>query len=979
MNVKSLLIICLSSFYISIIGQKTPADFVNTFIGTGGHGHTYPGATVPFGMVQLSPDTRLEGWDGCGGYHYTDNYIYGFSHTHLNGTGIPDLCDILFMPFAGKVEWMGGTIDNPGYGSAFDHKDEKASPGYYQVLLKKNNIRAELTASQRCGMHQYTFPKDVNPNILIDLVHRDEVLESSIRIVGNNRIEGMRRSRSWANNQYVFFVAEFSKPFKGHQLASNGKINNETTSENGTNIKAVLQFDSDSDIPLLVKVGISSVSIDGAALNLKTEMPDWDFEKIKTTARNAWNKELSKIMVEDDDVEKKTIFYSALYHTMVDPNIFMDVDGKFRGRDLKIHTAEGFTNYTVFSLWDVYRAWFPLMSIIDQKRYLDYIKTFLHQYDHDGYLPVWELYGNETNCMIGYHSIPPITDAYIKGIRKFDATKALVAMKKSAFKINNPGLTKLHEKGFISLEDEVESAAKTLEYAYDDWCIAQFAKAIGNSKEYQYFIRRGQNYKNMFDKSTGFMRARSNGGWFNPFDPFEVNFNYTEANSWQYSFTAVQDISGFIGLHGGKANVAKKLDDLFTVSSQTKGREQSDITGLIGQYAHGNEPSHHMAFLYSFVGQPWKTQEKVHKIRKELYANQPDGLSGNEDCGQMSAWLVMNALGFYQVTPGTDYYVFGTPWFKKVTIQLENGKQFVIRANGVSDDQFYIQSASLNGKAHHHSFIRHNEIMNGGHLDFELSEKSGSSWGTGQGNEPTTAITDNLIVPSPAIMDATKSFKNNKLIEISGPNNTKLYYQINKMGKIGPKILYRSPFTIDQSCSISFWAEDGKSKSKIVSSEFVKMPDDRDITLAYMPENQYSSGGGNNLIDGIRCAPDFRINGWLGFEKKNLEAIIDLRTQRNLSKFAASFIQDINAWVFFPTKIEFLISDDGINYAPIGTILNDIDPAKDGAMLKLFELPQKNVKGRFVKVIAHNIGLCPPGHKGQGFSAWLFADEILVN
>jgi hypothetical protein len=656
----------------------------------------------------------------------------------------------------------------------------------------------------------------------------------------------------------------------------------------------------------------------------------------------------------------------------------MDVDGSYRGRDLKVHKDASFTNYSVFSLWDTYRACHPLMTIIDQKRTLDFIKTFLTQYDQGGLLPVWELAGNETFCMIGYHSVPVIWDAYNKGITGFDTGKAFEAMRKSATRDGNSGLKALDQYGYISTGDESESVSKTLEYAYDDWCIAQFAKATGRHDEYNYFIKRGQNYKNVFDPSTGFMRARSNGGWFNPFDPFEVNFNYTEANSWQYSFSAVQDMTGLTQLHGGKPYLAKKLDQLFSASSKTSGRDQSDITGLVGQYAHGNEPSHHIAYLYPFAGQPWKTQKLVHQILNTLYHNNPDGLTGNEDCGQMSAWAVMSAMGFYPVTPGTDDYVIGTPWFSKVILNLENGKKFVINAKNISANNFYIQSATLNGVNYTPSYLKHADIMNGGEFSFTMGSAPNKKWGVGDKNEPVTAITDNLIIPAPAILDAAKSFKDKKMISISGPAGAAIYYSVT--GEDGMTITqaYTAPFSIDQTSTIRFYAQMNGNVSTVVSAEFVKMADDRDIRLTNAPANQYSSGGANNLVDGIRCSPDFRIGGWLGFEKVNLEAVIDLRQAKPVSTFGAGFFQDINSWIFFPSKIEFFVSDNGVDYRSACIIHNDVPLDKDGGILKTFEKQVKPISARYVKMVASNIGICPPGHKGNGGAAWMFSDEIIV-
>jgi predicted alpha-1,2-mannosidase len=978
-NITSLLLICIV-LSTTVLAQKTPADFVNPFIGTGGHGHTYPGATMPFGMVQLSPDTRLEGWDGCGGYHYDDNYIYGFSHTHLNGTGVPDLCDILFMPTVGPTRWNNGSDGKPGYGSHFSHKSEKAEPGYYKVQLDDYGVTTELTATTRVGMHSYTFPAGNESNILVDLTHRDEVIESSIKVINSTQIEGLRRSRSWADDQYVYFVAEFSKPFSSYEIAVDNQVKSDAKQiEKQKNIKAIFHFNTTAGEKIYVKVGISAVSEDGARLNLKSEIPGWDFDKIHSAAKSVWNKELSKIEIEGGTDSQRTVFYTALYHTMVNPNTFMDVDGSYRGRDLKIHKDDSYINYSVFSLWDTYRAFHPLMTIIDQKRTLDYIKTFLIQYDQGGLLPVWELDGNETFCMIGYHSVPVIVDAYLKGIKDFDTEKAFEAMRKSSTREGNNGLKALDQKGYISSEDESESVSKTLEYAYDDWCIAQFAKACGKKDAYQYYIQRAQNYKNIFDASTGFMRARSNCGWFNPFDPFEVNFNYTEANSWQYSFSTVQDMNGLIELLGGKDKLAKKLDQLFSVSSKTSGRDQSDITGLIGQYAHGNEPSHHIAYLYPFAGQPWKTQKLVHQILNTLYHNNPDGLSGNEDCGQMSAWAVLSALGFYEVTPGTSEYVIGTPWFNKATINLENGKKFVIKAQNISANNFYIQSATLNGAKYQASFLKHDDIMKGGELSFTMGNKPNKIWGTGQKKEPMTSISDYQIVPTPAIMEATKAFKDKKDISISIPTGASVYYSLCGIDGKTTTQEYKGPFSIDQTSKLNFYALKDGSVSQVLKSEFIKMQNDREIKLVNSPANQYSNGGASSLIDGLRCSADFRVGGWLGFEKVNLEAVIDLHEIKSVSAFGAGFLQDINSWIFLPSQLEFFVSENGTDFHSIGQVKNEIPLDKEGSILKTFELKIPPAKARYVKVIATNIGTCPSWHKGQGNSAWIFADEILVN
>ncbi len=957
--------------------NKQPVDYVNPFIGTGGHGHTFPGATMPHGMVQCSPDTRLEGWDGCSGYHYSDSLVYGFSHTHLSGTGCEDYCDILVMPTIGETKWDNGYKSGNGYRSAFQKKKEVAEAGYYATFLDTYKIKAELTATERVGFHCYTFPETGQANILIDLKHRDPVTDASLRILNDSTVEGFRKSRSWAKDQYVYFVARFSKPFKSHEIALHDTVfPGCSETHNETNVKAALHFDAQNEEKILVKVALSAVSCENALANLQAELPGWNFEATRQQCRDAWNKELSRIEVEGGSEDQKTVFYTALYHCMVAPNLYTDVNKQYRGRDLAVHTA-GFDYYTVFSLWDTYRAWHPLMTLIDQKRTSDYIKTFLTQYQQGGLLPVWELSSCETYCMIGYHSIPVIVDAYMKGIRDFDPELALQAMKTSATK-DQFGIPAFIRDGFITSDREHESVSKTLEYAYDDWCIAVFAKALGKTEDYETYIERAQYYKNLYDAQTGNMRARTNGGWYAPFDPSEVNYHYTEANSWQYSFAATQDINGLMALHGGKDQLAKKLDDLFSASTQTTGREQSDITGLIGQYAHGNEPSHHIAYLYNFVGQPWKTQELVHQIMTGFYSNNPDGLIGNEDVGQMSAWAVLSAMGFYSVNPGSTFYTLGTPLFKKVTIHLENGKTFVIQANGLNKNKFYIEKATLNGKEHHASFIDQADILNGGELVLEMAGKPNKNWGVGEGNEPVTAITDRLITLAPFIKDPTKVFIDKHTVELLAEPQSKIYYRDKKNAGKPVFTEYTTPFDITQATEIEFYAEKNGVKSKTLSAKFYKLPNDKDCRLLTQPATQYSSNTNLTLVDGIRGEEDFRIGGWLGFQEINCEAVVDLRAEKKISKFGMGFLQDINAWIFMPLKVEFFTSNDGKNFTSVGVVQNDVPNDQWGTILKTFYLKTAPVSARYVKAVAYNIGHCPPGHKGDNGPAWIFCDEVIV-
>jgi predicted alpha-1,2-mannosidase len=717
----------------SAFAQKDYTQYADPFVGTGGHGHTFPGPTMPFGMVQLSPDTRLGTWDGCSGYHYSDNTIFGFSHTHLSGTGCSDYGDVLLMPTIGKPKFKGKQ-----YVSKFSKKNEKASVGYYSVILDNGNIKAELTATTRVGLHKYTFPKAQQANIILDLNHRDKLTYGEININGNNEITGTRVSHAWADSQIVYFVIQFSKPFKKFGISNGPMLHEGMRSLSETELKSYVGYETTEGEVIYVKVGISAVSVDGARKNLETELPGWDFDKVVSDAKAAWNKELGKIDIESTDPAIMRTFYSAMYHAMIPPNIYQDVDGKYRGRDLQVHETKAFNYYTVFSLWDTYRALHPLLTIIDKKRTSDFINTFITQYEQGGLLPVWELSANETNCMIGYHSVPVITEAYMKGVTGFDANKALEAMKKSSMEDRN-GLSDYKKYGYIKMMSHQENVSRTLEYAYDDWCIAMFAKKLGKTEDYNYYIKRAQNYKNLYDSTTGFMRPREN-AFLTPFDPYEVNHNYTEGNAWQYSFYVPQDLSGQIKLMGGKEKLAQKLDSIFNTSSVLRGHAQPDISGMIGQYAHGNEPSHQIAYEYDYAGQPWKTQAIIRRIDTEMYRDQPDGLSGNEDCGQMSAWYILTVLGFYPVCPGGDQYAIGSPLSDKAVVHLENGKAFTVKANNNSKANIYIQSAKLNGANYTKSYLTYEDIAKGGEVEFEMGPTPNKSWGSGESDVPVTKI-----------------------------------------------------------------------------------------------------------------------------------------------------------------------------------------------------------------------------------------------
>ncbi len=957
----SLIISCNSRSKI-LPAQKDQAliSYVNPFIGTGGHGHTYPGTTMPFGMMQLSPDTRLDGWDGCSGYHFSDDEIYGFSHTHLSGTGVSDYGDILLMPTT-KAIFNNGADGKEGYKSKFSHDKEIAEPGYYKVHLDDTNIDVELTVSKRSGIHKYSFNETQQDYIILDLEHRDQLLAHQIEQVSPTIIQGFRHSKAWATNQKLFFYIELS-----HEV-----LLQYPASKNPT--KTAMSIHNPKNEPVYVKIGISAVDIEGAKKNLYEEIGDKTFDEVKTAAQETWENQLEKIVIEDKNEDNKVNFYTAMYHAMIAPNLYQDVDGRYRGMDLEIHKTNDFNYYTVFSLWDTYRAAHPLYTIIEQDRTNDFINTFLAKYDEGGIMPIWDLSACYTGCMIGYHAVPVIADAYLKGIKNYDAEKALQAMIHSATR-DKLGLESYKNFGFIPVEKESESVSKTLEYAYDDWTIAQMAKAMNKEKAYKTYSERAQYYKNVFDPSSQFMRGRFRNTWFAPFDPYEVNFNYTEANSWQYSFYVPQDISGFMDLLGGKKALENQLDKLFTAKNETSGRNQADITGLIGQYAHGNEPSHHMAYLYNFVNKPYKTQEKVHQILTELYTNSPDGISGNEDCGQMSAWYIFSSLGFYPVTPSSNQYIIGSPLFNKATINLENGKTFTVEMVYKSEENIYIKSAKLNGKNYEYSFINHNDIVNGGTLVFEMT-KTPSNWGAKDQFIPSTSIKDHKIVPAPFIAKGDIAFKESTEVELkSVDNKADIYFSL---GDEYQK--YSSPFTISEKATLQVYSEKNGLKSATITTDFYKIDPNVKIKLETKYANQYNAGGDNALIDGIKGTEDFRTGTWQGYWNEDVIATVDLGSIKEIKEVSINFLRDQRSWIFLPTQVDIYHAKDGKSFTKIKNWKAHIPFNTDEVELTTVSI-NNNLTTRYIKVVAKKLGELPKWHLGYPHDgrSWIFIDEIQI-
>ena len=1005
-----------------VLGQtRDYTRWVNPFIGTGGHGHTFPGATMPFGMVQLSPDTRTDNWDGSSGYHYSDDIIYGFSHTHLSGTGIPDYCDVLLMPTVGEPQFFAKEGDKSvnGYASKFSHANEKAEPGYYSVKLDDDNILAEMTATTRIGFHRYTFPANSEAKITLDLTWRDKTLMSQIDVKGD-RIEGWRRSSSWAKDQTIYFVAQFSERFSApywyqeyiypepHITKDQAWIDRSL----GEHIRVAFPFSNPKNRQILLKVAVSSVSIEGARKNLEAELPGWDFDKVRADARAAWNKELSKIEVSGGTDAQTTTFYTALYHTMIQPNIFNDVDGQYRGLDGKIHAlSPGFSRptsakrppkggtqnqYTVFSLWDTFRAAHPLYTIIDQKRTVDFINTFIRQYEQGGRLPVWELAGNETDCMIGYHAVSVIADAMAKGIKGFDYEKVYAAAKHSA-ELDHLGLAAYKKRGYISMEDENESVSKTLEYAYDDWCIAQMAQIMGRRYEewlltvnkqlqsaeperqyaadYEKYSKRARSFENLFDPETGFVRPKQNGGFVRPFAPNEVTFHFTEGNSWVYSFFVPQDISRLIELQGGKEKFAAKLDQLFTTTDKLTGREQPDITGLIGQYAHGNEPSHHIAYLYDYVGQPWKTQKIVRKIMDEFYKPEPDGLIGNEDCGQMSAWYILSASGIYEVTPGSAVYAFGTPLFKEIKYNLENGKTFTIKAPNVSAKNIYIQSARLNGAAYSRSFFTHADIMKGGGLEFEMSDVPVK----GAFGEFPIAGERTKSVAVPIIEGGSKAFSDKTSVELTCPTKDSIpFYSTNGGDQFVD--MYERPVTVEKTTLIrAICVDEARDTSPAAEAKFYKKPNNWTVKIVSPYSSQYTGGGDDAVVDGIRGTANFASGEWQGYEGKTFDAVIDLQRETEIKNVGGSFLQAAKSWIWMPDWLEFEASTDGTNFINIANLKPGFPQQEMNTVIKEFRQSITPTRARYVRVRAFNFGKIPSWHPGAGGDPWIFVDEIFID
>lgn len=723
--------------------EQKPVDWaaqVDPYIGSGGHGHVFVGANVPLGMVQVGPQNIHKGWDWCSGYHYSDSVLIGFSHTHLSGTGCSDLGDILLMPFVGQMRTQRGEQNNlQGACSArYTHDNEQVEPGYYSLLID-NGVRAELSATKRVAIHRYTYPAGT-PRLLVNLKegNGDRAFETDLRRIDDYTLEGWRFSRGWSSSQKVFFVMKLEQPMERLDVF-NDNTPAGVDSLSGPAVKGVISF-ADLTGPLQFKVALSSVSCANARANLEAELPGWDFDRVRADARDDWNRVLACVQVQTDDERARRIFYTSLYHLFMAPTLYADVNGEFRGHDGQIHRADGWTNYSTFSLWDTYRAYHPLLAIIRPDLVPDMVNSMLSIFDQQGKLPIWALVGSETNTMPGYSAVPVIADAYLKGIGGFDAERALDAMVASAVNADQRGVPYVMSRGYIPCDRLAEATSIAMEYAVDDWGISLMAERLGHRQLADTFLRRGRLYEQYFDRSINFIRPRMDDGtWRTPYDPFNsvhTTGDFCEGNGWQYTFFVPQHPEGLIELMGGDELFVGKLDSLFVARGDMGKEASADISGLIGMYAHGNEPSHHVAYLYAYAGQQWKTAERVNYIQEQFYTDCPDGIIGNEDCGQMSAWHVLSALGFYQVSPSGGVFVFGSPRFDRVVISLPAGRTFEITARPAGGANKYIQSVRLNGEPYDKAYITYEDIMKGGCLSFEMGAKPNRSFGASPDARP---------------------------------------------------------------------------------------------------------------------------------------------------------------------------------------------------------------------------------------------------
>lgn len=958
---------------------------VDPFIGTGGHGHTYPGATSPFGMVQLSPDTRLDGWDGCGGYHFTDTVVYGFSHTHLQGTGVSDYGDILVMPC---TKFGKGDTWRDMYKSRLNKATEEAHAGWYACDLVDQNIHVELTTTPRTGIHRYSLREQDTLTLMVDLDHRDALVHYSIEPRGTRTVVGHRVSQNWAQEQHVYFAMKFDRDFVWEDQMM--EIVRADTLADGSirqvmMMVPVFKLDFGMVEALNVHVGISFCDIDGALHNLESEaIHGFDFEAYAMDNRRRWDDQLGRVTIDGGSASDRTVFYTALYHATTAPNLASDVDGRYRGTDLQVHALqpEEGEHYTVFSLWDTYRALHPLLAWIEPQRTRDMIRTMLRMYRDGGQLPVWELAANYTGCMIGYHSVPVMVDATSWGIEGWDEDVALEAMIQAADSMHL-GLDAYANLGYIPSDHEHESVSKTLEYAFDDACIARHARRVGNTAVAARFERRAAQWKNLVHPETKFIQPKRQGAWIEGFDPREVNFNYTEANGWQYLFAVPHDVEGQRDLMGGDEAYLHRLDDLFQAPIQTTGRVQPDITGLIGQYAHGNEPSHHVAYLSSYAGAPSTTASRVRQICENFYTAKPDGLCGNEDCGQMSAWFVWSALGMYPVEPGSGQVVLGSPMFPRVVIAPAGATASTeIRARGLNDRAIYptaIRWHEADGRSSSvlkQSYLTTTQLRQGGMLEVLMASTPDPLFGKQESDRPHSSWTAQGFVPVPAF-EAPRSFRDSSTwVALQHLDSTAVLQWSDDAGQTWNPAAH--PWEVHTTSALWGRAIVGQDTSAVVGHEITRVDHQWILTLDSPADNQYTAGGPDALIDGLKGGMDFRTGEWQGHWGHDVVATLDLGSMHDVRSMKISALQDIKPWIWSPKRVLFSTSSDGVDFDVVQIARSNLDEDDWNVQRETFvcDLP---VTTRYIQIHAEGRGPIPSWHLGSGNDRWMFLDEIVLD
>ena len=973
MKLRSLLLLSVGFFIISSsVNSQVKKDYgkwVNIFIGTGGSGGTFPGPSLPFGMVQPSPETGPIGKKNGSGYHYTDTLVYGFSQNHLSGLEMSGVSNFLFMPTTGEAKFKSNE-----YVSSVYKKYEKATIGYYATRLKKYNIDVELTCTKRVALHRYKFLKhDDLCNVLVDLQYGGQVVDSWIEVVNDSEIRGYRKTKGISKNQEIYFYARFSKSFESFQIAENDSIVLQKIKGSGKNVKLNLVFEKIKGVD--VQIAVSPVSAEGAYRNMEEEMPNMSFNKVTGQARATWNYEFSKLDIAEPS-KQHTIFYTSFYHCMLAPNLQMDVDGRYRGLDGQVHRAEGFEYYSSFALWNSYRTLHPLLSFILPKEVISsFIKSFLVQFEQTNSLPVFPIGNDETNKLIGNHAIPVIVDAYMKGITDFDTNKAFEAMKVSANR-DRFGLTSYIQKGAVFADEEAEAVSKTLAYAYDDWCLAQFAKLLNKQYDYQIYIKRAQYWKNVYEKESGFMRAKINGEFVKPFNPTEINAQYKNGNAWHSSFDITQDVDSFLDLIGGTYTLEAKIDSMFSSNTTLTGTN-IDKSGFIGQYNQANPSCHHIPYLYHFTENSHKTFIALAKI-SELYTDQPDGIPGNDMGGQLSAWLVMNALGIYPVNPCSNEYFIGQPWFKRITMRMNDGKKFSIISPNPFRNNIYVQRLVLNDQDYYKLTLKTSDITAGGFL-VVVTGKVLNQLLTDQLEKPVTRIDDNKITPIPYFDTPQNVFTNTTEVAIKNSfSGTRIYYSTDGSTPTEHSNIYGRPLKLNTTTIIKAVSYNAKTGHSIIAEgKFNKASSGYQISVKTPLSTVQNNSSVNSLIDGLRGKSNFKLGGWIGFQGNDFEAVIDLGDEKNLNKISIGFLQDTRSWIIFPKEVSYFISDDNKHFRLVKILKNETPASDYNAQTKDITL-NLAAKARYIRVIAKNYGLLPHWHEGVNNQAWLFVDEIIV-